>query len=64
MEVFIHEVRLTGDSDFTNRFNYVSDLFKVYQDAGTKEEQDAAFNNYWAAKYALETGGYIPTPKD
>lgn len=64
MEVFVHEVKLTGDSDFVNRFNYVSELFEVYQNAKTKEEEDAAFDNFFAAKYALETGGYIPTPKD
>lgn len=56
-EVFIHEVKLTGESDFARRFNAVSDLFEKANDPNlSKEEAKNAQDVFWRAKYCLEQG--------
>jgi hypothetical protein len=56
MKMFINEIKLSGEDDFSQRFNYVSDLFKRWQESGA----DADYKNWFAAKLCLEQGHPMP----
>jgi len=60
MEVFIHEIKLNGDSEFINKFNNVSDLYTAYKEAKdsgkSKELVNELWGNFYSAKYCLEQG--------
>lgn len=58
MEKFIHEIKLTEESEFSKRFNIVSDYFDKWQEEPTDEN----WNNFFTAKYALEQGLPIAEP--
>ena len=57
MEVFIYEIKLTGEDEFAEKFNHVSDLFAIAMDETLSEEkQKEAWQNYTEAKMCLEMG--------
>lgn len=51
-EKYIHEIKLGGDDEFANRFNYVSWLWQRYSDTNDEKYLDEHFK----AKLALEQG--------
>ena len=58
MEKFISEIKLTGDSEFSQRFNIVSDAFAKWQGhpVNDKEEKDRLFEDWCHLKLCLEQG--------
>lgn len=58
----IHSIKLDSETEFAQRFNYVSDLFSKWQSLPDGEEKQAAWNEYFEAKYALEQGLPIVLP--
>jgi hypothetical protein len=56
--VFIHELRFPEKDEFSRRFNIVNDWYEIAQ----KEDTDAAWENFYQAKYCLEQGLPISEP--
>lgn len=55
--VYIHDIKLSGDSDFVERFNSVSDSWeKAHDESLTEEERKQHLDDYWGKKYCLEQG--------
>lgn len=53
----LHAIKLSGGSEFSQKFNAVSDLFaKAMDESLPEEEQKKWFEQYWQAKYCLEMG--------
>ncbi|MDB5144236.1 MAG: hypothetical protein JWQ66_2949 [Mucilaginibacter sp.] len=52
MEVFIHQIKLTGKTEFAEKFNDISDLYQTWEKYQTAENWQA----YFDAKLALEMG--------
>ncbi len=59
----IHSLRLNEADEFGKKFNYVSDLYRNWQQAPEGEEKEAAWNEYYSAKYSLEQGLPITVPE-
>ncbi len=57
MEIHVHELKLTGDSEFSKKFNQVSEAYSRWRDAkvGT-EEKEKLKEEYYSMKYCLEMG--------
>lgn len=54
-EKYVHEIQVEGDDDFSKRFNYVSWLWKRYNETNDEKYLDEHFN----AKVCLEQGHQI-----
>ncbi len=57
VEIFLSQVKISGDSDFIRKFNNLSDLFAKFHELPEGEAKDHAFNEWYDAKWRLETGG-------
>lgn len=55
--VFVHEINLKGDDDFSERFNLVGEYYKRAE----KEDTHQAWESFYQAKYCLEQGLHIAT---
>jgi hypothetical protein len=57
MHLFIHEIKVGGESEFATKFNRVSDLFsKAFDETLPEEERDEYWKEYCREKLALELG--------
>lgn len=59
MGVYIHEIRLEGESNFIKAFNSASELFQKSQDKSlSKEERDKFWKLHLEEKARIELGMY------
>lgn len=57
MKLFIHDIELSGEDDFAQKFNEVSKAWKKFDDPTLSEDESkAAFEEFKALKLALELG--------
>lgn len=57
MQLYIHEISIKDDGDFSRRFNYVSWLWAQSCSLSRGEdEKDYYRKEHWSAKYCLEQG--------
>lgn len=56
MEIYSGDLKLSGDTQFVNDFNYIGELFQKWRE----DEADENWNRYFDAKLALEQGYPIP----
>ena len=50
--IYVHEIKLPGESEFAGKFNHVSTLFQKWQE--TQSDED--WKNFIEAKQRLELG--------
>ncbi len=56
-EIYIHELKLDGDSEFIERFNYCSELFSKAMDSkNTQEDRNKYWDEFLSERYRLEQG--------
>lgn len=61
--MFVHEIKLSEDSEFGKRFNTVSDVFQKWKECSdTDSNKDALFDEWFNMKYCLEQGLPISEP--
>ena len=55
--MYVHEIKLSGDDEFAQRFNYVSELYAKAMDTSLSEEERKEYwKQHFEEKLALEQG--------
>jgi hypothetical protein len=55
--IFVHEIKLSENNEFSRKFNEVSDLWTKSQDRSLTPSERAGYEDaFWSAKYCLEQG--------
>ena len=55
--MYIHEIKINGNDEFSKRFNECSELFSQAMDEEkTQEQRDVAWETFLMERYRLEQG--------
>lgn len=64
MKINVHELTLLGDSEFSKRFNRVSEAYEKWETSIGTENEDTNWKEYCSLKLCLEQGYPMGDPKE